>query len=369
MNSSYNKILSAVGVSLLSAALLASCSEWTEPEPVSFEYATLEQKNPELYQAYMESLRAYRFSEHKVLIAKFDNRKEAPAGRADHINCLPDSTDYIILTSPSKTSEQLEKDIEDVKTNKGIRVLGQIDYNDLVNQYKDYKEKWEDEHAAEGSEENAGPADTGKMLEMAEFISQKMPAVIKPFEEMEYFEGINVIYNCQDPRACNEEELALLKAEQVAFFTPVMELLSIQDSRILFLEGTPQNLVLEENLAERARYILVPAQTIHSRKEFTICVRNMMDKRNVPVDRFVMVVTTTSLTDPTETEGTFIEKNMDGSDMTAIQGAAYWTQENYDDFMVAGVAVDHAQNNYYNLNRTYSDIREAISIMNPSPLK
>jgi hypothetical protein len=96
-----------IALGLVMAAFAVSCSDWTDTEPVDVDYETLKSKNPDLYEAYMESIRAYHATDHQVLIAKFDNKSGAPSGRADHINCLPDSVDYVILKNADSLSDAI----------------------------------------------------------------------------------------------------------------------------------------------------------------------------------------------------------------------------------------------------------------------
>ena len=89
---------------------------------------------------------------------------------------------------------------------------------------------------------------------------------------------------------------------------------------------------------------------------------------NIPSDRFVIGVTTVSLTDPNATDGTFIDTDDNGNPLTAITGAAYWVSQITSGFTKAGICISNAQNDYYNIKFVYPNIRKAISIMNPSPL-
>jgi hypothetical protein len=83
----------------------------------------------------------------------------------------------------------------------------------------------------------------------------------------------------------------------------------------------------------------------------------------------VVGVTTISVTDSTDTRGQFNTKDENGNTLTAITGAAYWCAEPAENFSKAGICVDNAQVDYYNITHVYSNIGKAISIMNPSPLK
>ena len=79
-----NNILKTIALSAAVLLSAAACSKWTEQQPVDFNYLTIEDKNPELYAAYMQSIRDYHATEHQVLIARYDNKAGVPAGRADH---------------------------------------------------------------------------------------------------------------------------------------------------------------------------------------------------------------------------------------------------------------------------------------------
>ena len=336
----------------LSGMLLAGCSDWTRPEPIPFRYVKLEEKNPGLYQDYMESLRDYHESERKLLIAKFDNVSQRPSGRSEHVNCLPDSTDYVILTSVSSMSEFLQKDLADLQTNKGTKVLAQVDVNELTEKYKLYVE--------EKAEEEVMP--------FSQYISQEMPAWMEAFGQYDY-DGINVLWTGRNPESCIPQMLEELKAEQTAFLTPLLDWLDAHEGKLFFLEGSPQYLLLDRPVAKEADYILVPALSARTSAEFTHQVNKVLMEGNVPVDRIVLVVTTPSLTDPSLPEGHFSERNPDGTEMSAIVGGAHWVNGVYESFLPKGLAVAHAQNDYFDLNKTFSEIRSAISIMNPSPIK
>ena len=82
-----NKLTKAVLGSAV-VLLMASCSDWTETESVNIKYPDLKADAPELSEQYTQSLRDYRNSDHKVVIAKFDNKATSPAGQAEHINVL-----------------------------------------------------------------------------------------------------------------------------------------------------------------------------------------------------------------------------------------------------------------------------------------
>ncbi|MDD7455139.1 MAG: glycoside hydrolase family 18 [Bacteroidales bacterium] len=356
-------ILAAAAISL------ASCSEWTEPEPVGFNYATLEGKNPDLYEAYYQSIRDYRKSEHKVVIAKFRNKATTPAGRAEHITCLPDSVDYIILQNP-KVSEIIANEMKEVRSLKDQKILYQIEYKAIENDYKAYAEAWNDAHptkeAEAGKETPSDPADT--LVSLNTYVRTAVKAKIAYLSEYGY-DGVNIVYSSKNPASFSEEGLAELKAAQAAFLDPIEEALAANEDAIVFFEGTPQFMLVDVKLVENADYLIVSATSAVNESELSYELSLVNRYGNIPNDRFIISVTTRSIEDPTLTDGTFSGTDRNGKDMTAIIGAAEWTAKATSGVVKAGIAVENAQNDYYNLHMIYYSIREAISIMNPSPIK
>ena len=124
-------------IAIAAAALaIAGCSKWTEQEPVEVLYPSLKDKNPALYAQYMESIREYRATEHPVLIAKFDNKRTAPSGRAEHLNCLPDSVDFVILNNPAELSEATIAEMKEIKEEKAVPTLMEIRYDALLKEWE-----------------------------------------------------------------------------------------------------------------------------------------------------------------------------------------------------------------------------------------
>ena len=355
---------------VLAAAAIsfASCSEWTEPESVGFHYTTLEEKNPELYKAYFQSIRDYRDSDHKVVIAKFDNKATAPAGRAEHITCLPDSVDYIILYNP-EVSATIACEMAEVRELKGQKVLYQIEYKAIENEYKAYVEAWNDAHQpAEGEEEEvpSDPADT--LISLNNYVSDAVKARTAYLAEYGY-DGVNIVYSSRNPASCTEDALDELKAAQAAFLAPIAEALASCPDALVFFEGTPQYILENVEIVENADYLIIPATGAVNEYELSYELGLANRHGNIPSDRFVVLVTTRSLVDPALTDGTFSGTDRNGKEMTAIIGAAEWTAKSTSGVVKAGIAVENAQNDYFNLSEVYYNIREAISIMNPSPIK
>lgn len=361
----FKNILKLTVTTLAAAAVLSACSDWTNPEPVDFHYVTIEEKNPELYAAYMQSLRDYRTSDHKIVIAKYDNRTGAPSGRADHLICLPDSVDYIIFQNAALVDDEYVKpEMQTARGQKGQRILYEMDYAAMVAAHKEYKAAWDDAHQpAEGGEPSEEVA-----LEMDEFVSLAVEEEVKYLDTYGY-DGVNIKATFRNPSSCTADQLEALKASQEAFLGGIAEMVKSHEGMLVFFEGTPQYLLCHNDIVENCDYIIVPAESASNSYECSYNLELLMSLGNLPTDRFVLGVTTKSLEDPSLKPGSFTGTDRNGNAKTAIIGGAEWVAAGNSDAIRAGICVNNAKNDYFNLNKVYYNIREAISIMNPSPIK
>ena len=353
------------------AMLLASCSDWTETESLKIKYPDLKTDNPALYERYTQSLRDYRESDHKVVIGKFDNKPTAPAGQAEHLTALPDSVDYVILMNPDNLSDEIQNEMAEVRSEKGMKVLYEISYADIVSDYKAYVEQWNAEHPettpAEGEEPApVDPADT--LVAQNPYVKDAVAAHLEYFSEYAY-DGLNVSFTGVNPLSVKDENKPALLESQEAFLGGIREWRKANPEASFFYEGTPQYLLSDDtSLIEGADYIIIPAESVHNAAGFSYQVNMAMRFGNIPSDRFVIGVTTVSLTDAKDKNGTFADKDDDGNVISAIVGAGYWTSARSDLYEKAGICVSNVQNDYFNIKFVYPNVRRAISIMNPSPL-
>lgn len=133
--------------------------------------------------------------------------------------------------------------------------------------------------------------------------------------------------------------------------------------KLLFFRGGPHKLA-DCSLLSECSYVIVMARKATSREELSVemsraCVEG------VPTDRLIIGVTAPAL-DGSDELGYFTQTDAAGKPISAIVGAASWVLElsGYDK---AGLAIDRAWNDYYDLNRIFPNIRQAIYIMNPVP--
>ena len=118
------------------AALLASCSDWTETEALDSTVKKPWEQDPALWAEYTATLRAYKQSEHFIVYARMHNSPEKATGEQDFMRCLPDSLDIVTLTNADNFSKFDAEDMS-VMHEKGTKVLYQIDYAARAEEFAD----------------------------------------------------------------------------------------------------------------------------------------------------------------------------------------------------------------------------------------
>lgn len=347
------------------SVLMASCSDWTETESLNIKTPTLENSNPELYESYLASLREYKASEHKVVIAKFDNKETNPVGQGEHISALPDSVDYVILNNLDKLNPVIKGDIYELRK-KGTQTVCDIDYSLIEDEFNLYIENLEEnvdrndnfEHINETNEETTDD-------KFIEFCSQRLDNYLNLYKEYG-FDGINVVYNGVDPLSLKETERLQLEMRHKVFFEKIKEWKENHKDMLFFFEGKPQNVLYDRSLFHQATYLIISNESASNSKEILLQTK-MSLVEGIPTDRIIFGVTIPSLTDNDDKTGYF-DSIENGKPMYATKCVALIVVSANEDFIKSGLCISRSQNDYYYPNNNYKNINEAISIMNPSPL-
>lgn len=178
---------------------MSSCD--TDVEPVDINQPGIERQNPELYQRYLASIRAYKASNHKIMMVWFDNSQAVPFTQAQHINAIPDSVDYVVLTQPSMMTEQLLQEIDEVRNQKGMKVVFQISCDDIKAAYEAQKK------AFMAKSENAGK----KFRDFNGFLVDSVNTQLHLVDKYNY-DGVIMGFNAKLTHYLNDQE----KAEAIA---------------------------------------------------------------------------------------------------------------------------------------------------------
>lgn len=362
------------------AVLSTACSDWTENESLNIHYPSLEEQNPELYKQYLEALRAYKASDHKVMFVTFRNSATTPTHRNQHLTVLPDSIDFVCLANPDNLFPALAEQMREVREKKATRFVYQIDYNAIETLWKKVLEEEEaakpeepvdpdqpEQTAVAQEDGDSEPEDPAAALEkrFLAFCSEQVGQQLAYCDKYGY-DGIEVNYTGRSPIAMQHEEKAQYAARQEAFFAGVKSWLDTHADKLLFFRGKPQNLV-DKGVLQLCDYIIIPTLEAISGDQMSYAVL-MACVADVPADRFIIGVKTPSLTDPTDNSGYFSGVEADGkTKIRASRGAAEWVVAPAASYTKAGVAIADVENDYFFRYSVYKNVREAIDIMNPAP--
>ena len=345
-------------MAVLAVPALSSCSDWTDTESLEFDYVLPSEQDPDAYNAYLGLLRNYKQSQHKIMIAKFDNSGDLVSGQSDRLAALPDSIDYVVLQEADNLKSLLVQDMNDIRQQKGTRTLYAISYADALAKYQAILDEEgaaaqdpEAQADGEGEEQPETPA-VDRFLEVAaQYVNDRLAL----YDKYGY-DGIVVVYSDPAyPAGLSEEEYAQLQARQEAFFAPIQAWAESHQEAAFIFEGYPQN-VINPAVFTQADYVVVTMLDAVSSDEL-VWAAEMALTEGVPSDRIVFGVTIPDMTDDKATDGYW------GSDY-AVVGAAYTVISANGSFTKAGLCVDNVEDDYFNVDYIYPHVREAIQIMN-----
>ena len=354
----YKQLIKCLMMAVLAVPALSSCSDWTDTESLEFDYVLPSEQDPDAYNAYLGLLRNYNQSQHKIMIAKFDNSGDLVSGQSDRLAALPDSIDYVVLQEADNLKSLLVQDMNDIRQQKGTRTLYAISYADALAKYQAILDEEgaaaqdpEAQADGEGEEQPETPA-VDRFLEVAaQYVNDRLAL----YDKYGY-DGIVVVYSDPAyPAGLSEEEYAQLQARQEAFFAPIQAWAESHQEAAFIFEGYPQN-VIDPAVFTQADYVVVTMLDAVSSDEL-VWAAEMALTEGVPSDRIVFGVTIPDMTDDKATDGYW------GSDY-AVVGAAYTVISANGSFTKAGLCVDNVEDDYFNVDYIYPHVREAIQIMN-----
>lgn len=118
------------------AALLASCSDWTEVEHRDL-LPQMNQSDP----VFLASLRDFKAGEHLVTMMIVRGTSTAPNRQNQHPMSMPDSVDYLLMTDVDNLHPALMDEIAEVHSKKGTRTLNVVDYTTIRSAWVAMKEE------------------------------------------------------------------------------------------------------------------------------------------------------------------------------------------------------------------------------------
>lgn len=343
-----NKIGKLVLSGIMTAAFaFASCSDWDDMESANVIQPNIKEQNPELYAQYLERLKTYKDSDHKLVYAWFDNSEKVPFNRAQHLSEVPDSVDVLALMHPDNLVESELAEMANLKKEKGTKVIYSIDF-DAIKLIYDTRAK-EQPAPAEG-EESTFP-------DFTTFMIDSIGHALSLVEKYQY-DGLSVAYLGKSMLHLTAAEKKAYIESQNVFMGMVKTWLERNTDKLIAFEGKPQN-ILDKSFLEKCNLILLPATTIKNQYELSYNL-SLAAVEGVPTDRFGIKVSTTSLDESDKKTGYFA----DGS--RALPTAAQWIMSAHEGYTIKGLGIDNISTDYYNPALVYRHSRQAITTLNPS---
>lgn len=338
------KVYQAIALGLVALAAIA-CDN--DVEAIKIQEPRIAEQNPALYQSYLEGLRAYKQGAHKVSIAYLDNSREKPTTQAHRISAIPDSLDYVVLTSPTNIAELDAEEIKANREQKGIKTLYTIDFDAIKMEHARRAQEFE------MAEENAGKTYTPSLNDFLVDSVAKSLAWCSKYG----YDGIVMAYAGKNKLYMSSLERQVYTSYENIFIGMTLDWASRNPEKEILLQAYPQNIFSQEVL-ERAKYILLDARAMTAKTEAALLAAQASVEQ-VPAHKFVPIVSTFSLDKADDKTGYWGTKS-------AILEAARWVREVQPSYSMAGLAIYNIGNDYYQPAFTYGTVREAISIINPS---
>lgn len=326
----------------VSAGALTSCDDWTEQESIDLVYNTPDKANPAQYAKYLEGIRQYRQTDHKLTYVWFNN----PAGdqvtntRAERVMALPDSVDFVVFNNPASLTETTISDMKEAREKKGMKFSYVIDFDAIKLIYLN--------HVATSTEEN--PFD----VDFLDFVTDSVSATLA-YAKKNGFDGIMIGYNGKNTSHLTAAELTEYKTQENVFIGIMSDWHARNPEMLIDFIGKPQNVANKDLVNDCHVIFLSESQSANSTYGFGMAVA-MASVEGVPTDRFGVV---TTYLDPSDEK---IGHMADGS--LCVTSLANWASgEN-----VKAAGFTNTVYDYYNVAKPYPVLREAIQILNPSNL-
>lgn len=334
----------ALAVAVLAAGL-CSCSDWTSPEALDIAEGMQTASEVDL-----AAVRAFKQGEHKTVILGMDATAATPVARYQHLMSMPDSADYIYIRNlVGGLHGSIVSEIAEVREKKGTKVLADIDYISVENEWREMQ----DERMEAGEP-------TGTVEEFRTFCKERFEAQLECCDKFGC-DGIMASYN-----GAASYEWAM--AGRTAFINAVMDWYATHQSKTMFVRGTLAQIPnatsggVEQydwkSFIKSCGLIVYPIGSATTAGELNIAVRRIYRgyEDDFPLDRFVFEATVPNPAD-------LVQAGMP----PAVAAAYVLIPDDRGDFSKLGLCVENAQDDYFNIGNSYVNLRRAITVLNTEP--
>lgn len=330
-------------------ALSLTACEWTEPENIDYTRQPVEAG--EGYDAYLESLRAFKETDHLIMILTMEGTSEYPVLQSQHLMSMPDSADYICMKNVAGLHPMIAEEIAEVREKKGTKVLSYVDFSLIETEWNDYEDEIEE---AGGQEPSVG--------DKKAFFRSGTERQLSYCDEYS-FDGIVLAF---DGNTAGERgEL------QTEFVSVIKAWMSSHPSSLLFISGNVAT-IRDTDLCALSSYFILPIKGNKGAVAYKSLVRSQVPSTRTDIREKLVLETTVPSTEDPEQEG--------DSPYTAA-GVILTEQISKADFTVVGLSCANAHDDYYNETYyavndiekanpiyfgNYVNIRRAFSVLNQS---
>ena len=323
--------------------LAASCSKWTDYEDLHY-HKTPAELDPDGYAAHLASIRQYKASEHRIMMLTMSGVSHFPSHPVQHPMNMPDSADYIFMKNLDNLHPAIVNEISKVRQTKATKFLSYVDYAPIM-------EKW---NAMEDAKlEASKPA--GTVDEIRAFFKQEALKQIE-FCGMYGFDGLLVSF-------VGNKKNEMFEAAHDGFFEPVIEWHYDNPDKEIVLRGSVVN-ITDRKFVSDCTYYLILGESDESKVQINNKIRRNIGQ-GVPKDRMVLELTVPSADVPEQVGLTPYEAAVKwllptlklDEEGNPIPGAVP------EDISPCGMAVENAQDDYYDKDITFKRIRAGITAM------
>lgn len=325
------KIFTKISVLALVAlsAVLSSCSDWTKPENLNFRRPTPEQADPEAYAQYLETLRAYKQSEHNVMLVGMKGTDQYPNSQSQHIMAMPDSADYVIVHMGAALHEKIAAEIPEALQKKGTQTLLYIDYAEIATAWQALEDERSDKGQAPGTDE-----------ELTAFFTAQTEAQLARCN-LNGFAGIVVSFE-------GTKVPGYAYNSQTAYMAAVKAFHEANPDKVMFFRGGARN-VIDQDFLKEFKYLIIVAG---EEKKLNVLPGRILGS-TAPKDRVIMELTVPSADVPEQVGE------------TPVNAAAWLVDTEHSGYTPKGLCVENAHDDYFQKDMAFKNVRAAITVMNP----
>ena len=339
--------------------LMASCD--TDVEPVDINEPSILTQNSALYADYLDNLKKFKASSHKVTFGWFDNSEKTPYTQGQHIHSLPDSLDYVVLTNPDNLTSDEMREMKEVRDKKATKVLYEINYNDIRTAYNAEKKLFDDS--------NDNP-----LVSFRDFNGYLVDSVSTLLDicTRYAYDGIVFTYNGKSKMYMYDDEASEEVGYENDFIGIAKDWADRHADKDFVIMGKPQY-VQDTTIFQMAKYIIIPCQKDVTEAGVAYHVNTALVE-GVPANKLLPFVSMTSLDESDKSTGYWVantpgENGKWENKRIAVIGTAQWVASEHKFYDIAGMAIDMIGNDYFHADFTYPNVRKAISIINPTVKK